>query len=368
MPEVSITATASILPANVVSNEEMGERLIADANLGESGGGLIHETRSRSELIEKKTGLRERRFFDADANPAVVGTDLLERVMAEAGWDELDAVIVSSSSTHGFPGLSQQIVAAAKARHPELGDPFVLDISSNACTGFMYGLTIGVSLIKAMRYRKVALLAIEFSSRCIAYDPLAFGTSTLFGDAAAGILLEGGEDGIAVIRNVRAGSMLDESTIGLIKGSGMLAPRPELAVAQSDRWFMAGPPVAIGATRILVDTINLYLAEGARIDWLIPHQANLTRILIPACKTTGLDPARLCTTFAETGNTSTASIPLAFDKLVRGGGYRKGETALMIGFGASFTIGSALLEFAKVGAAPREEANERSKVGASSEA
>jgi 3-oxoacyl-[acyl-carrier-protein] synthase-3 len=367
MSEVSITATASILPANVISNEEIGERLIGDANLGETGEGLIHETRARSELIEKKTGLRERRFFDDDANPAEIGLDLLERLMADAGWSEIDAVIVSSSSTHGFPGLSQQIVAAAKSRHAELGNPFVLDISSNACTGFMYGVTIGAGLIKGMGYRRIALLAIEFASRCIAYDPLAFGTSTLFGDAAAGVLLEGGSDGIAKIRDVRAGSMLDQSSIGLIKGSGMLAPRPDLEVPPSDRWFMAGPPVAIGATRILVDTINLYQAEGARIDWLIPHQANLTRILIPACKTTGLDPARLCTTFAETGNTSTASIPLAFDKLVRSGNYKKGETALMIGFGASFTTGSALLEFTKVGGAAPAEANERRKVDASSE-
>jgi len=169
MSEVSITATASILPGNVISNEEIGERLIGDANLGETGEGLIHETRARSELIEKKTGLRERRFFDDDANPAEIGLDLLERLMADAGWSEVDAVIVSSSSTRGFPGLSQQIVAAAKSRHAELGNPFVLDISSNACTGFMYGVTIGAGLIKGMGYRRIALLAIEFASRCIAY-------------------------------------------------------------------------------------------------------------------------------------------------------------------------------------------------------
>ena len=349
MSQVSITATASILPDARVSNREIGERLVAGANLGESGAGLIHETRSRSELIEKKTGLRERRFFDPEAVPAEVGADLLERLMADASWHDLDAILVSSSSTHGFPGLSQQIAAAAKTRHAALGDPFVLDLSSNACTGFMYALTVGASLIKGMGYRKVAILAIEFSSRCIAYDPLAFGTSTLFGDAAGGLLLEAGEGGIALLKDVRAGSMLDPSSIGLIRGSGMQAARPDLDVPGSVRWFMAGPPVAIGATRILVDTISRYQEEGERIDWLIPHQANLTRILIPACKTTGIDPERLCTTFAETGNTSSASIPLALDGLVRGGTLKKEESALMIGFGASFTLGSALLVFTGVG-------------------
>ena len=77
----------------------------------------------------------------------------------------------------------------ARTQHADLGAPFVLDVGSNACTGFMYALAIGSSMMQALGYRRVACLAIEFSSRCIAYDPLAFGTSTLFGDAAAGVLL-----------------------------------------------------------------------------------------------------------------------------------------------------------------------------------
>ncbi len=108
---------------------------------------------------------------------------------------------------------------------------------------------------------------------------------------------------------------------------------------------MAGPPVAIGATRILVEEIQRVQNEGVRIDWLIPHQANLTRILIPACRKAGIDPARLCASFADTGNTSSASIPLLLDRLVRSGQAQRGHTALMIGFGASFSIGSALIQF-----------------------
>ena len=85
--------------------------------------------------------------------------------------------------------------------------------------------------------------------------------------------------------------------------------------------------------------------QGISIDWLIPHQANLTRILIPACEKTGIDPERLCGSFADTGNTSTASIPLLLDQLVRGGRVESGQNALLVGFGASFTVGSALITF-----------------------
>jgi 3-oxoacyl-[acyl-carrier-protein] synthase-3 len=139
--------------------------------------------------------------------------------------------------------------------------------------------------------------------------------------------------------------MIDADTIGMIRGGGMQAAHSEHAVPKSARWFMSGPPVALGATRILVDEIERVQRAGNRIDWLIPHQANLTRILLPACVRTGIDPERLCASFAETGNTSSASIPLLLDQLVRSGRARPGETALLVGFGASFSVGSALLEF-----------------------
>ena len=346
MQDVSIVATASILPDAVITNREIGERLIAGAKARDIYDSASAEaTRTRADLIEQKTGLRARRFFTAEDTPVDIGTSLLEKMMDEGAWATLDAIIVSSSSTQGFPGVSQQIVVAARERHGALAHPFVLDISSNACTSFMYAMTIGKSLIQAMGFRRVACLAIEFSSRCIAYDPKAFGISTLFGDAAAGVLLEAGAHGVATIKAVRASSMADPGTISLIKGSGMQANDPAREVPQDQRWYMAGPPVAVGATRILVDEIRRHQAEGYTIDWLIPHQANLTRILVPACKSAGIDPARLCASFAETGNTSSASIPLLLDQLARDGRAQPGQNALLIGFGASFSIGSALLTF-----------------------
>jgi 3-oxoacyl-[acyl-carrier-protein] synthase III len=139
----------------------------------------------------------------------------------------------------------------------------------------------------------------------------------------------------------------------MVRGTGMQAAHPTIDVPKSARWFMAGPPVAIGATRILVEEIQRVQRDGVRIDWLIPHQANLTRILLPACAKTGIDPQRLCASFAETGNTSSASIPLLLDQLVRDGRARSGETALLVGFGASFSIGSAVIAFDQLPPAER---------------
>jgi 3-oxoacyl-[acyl-carrier-protein] synthase-3 len=349
--EVAVVATASTLPEGAVSNREIGRRLLNGVEVDdEASAEIVARISERAELIERKTGLRSRRFFAEDESPVSVGEELLERLMQGHSWSELDAIIVSSSSSHGFPGLSQQLVAAVRERHSDLGAPFVLDVGSNACTGFMYALTVASSVMKALGYRRVACIALEFSSRCIAYDPLAFGTSTLFGDAAAGVLLGLDTRGVATLCGVRASSMIDRETIAMVRGCGMQAANPALDVPKSARWFMAGPPVALGATKILVDEIERVQKNGVRIDWLIPHQANLTRILLPACTKTGIDPERLCASFAETGNTSSASIPLLLDQLARSGRAQRGEHALMVGFGASFSIGSALIRFDEVGA------------------
>jgi 3-oxoacyl-[acyl-carrier-protein] synthase-3 len=342
---VSIIRTASTLPDTAVTNFEIGELLVAGVQPDdEAAEEIIAKIRERSTLIEKKTGLRARRFFDSSVSPVATGLALLERLMDTDAWSDLDALIVSSSSTHGFPGLSQQIVAAARGRYPELGNPFVLDIGSNACTSFMYGLAVGVSTLQTMGFRRVACVAIEFASRCIPYDALHFGTSTLFGDAVAGLLLARGGTGVATINSVRASSMIDAESIAMIKGGGMAAAALGIDVPQPIRWYMAGPPVGVGATKILVEEIRRYQAAGARIDWLVPHQANLTRILIPACEKTGIDPTRLCASFADTGNTSSASVPLLLDRLLHGGNARTGDNALLIGFGSSYTIGSALIQ------------------------
>jgi len=344
LPSTVVRSTAHVLPLHRVSNEELAERLIR---------GSPHRVddlerdriRARGRDIRRKTGLVERRFFGPDEDPVevcyTVLSGLLER--AQVPWSALDGIVVSSSSIHGFPGISQQTVARARGDHPELGDPFVLDIGSNACTSFMYGLGIARSLIGSEGYRNVACIAVEFSSRCIEYSTAAFGTSTLFGDAAAGLLLSAEGEGPARVDSVRMTSRIDAEKIRHIRGAGTAACAPTTPVPDTERWYMSGPPVAIGAIEILTSEVRRYQEAGVGVDWLIPHQANLTRILEPACDTLGIPRDRLCASFERTGNTSSASIPLLLDELLTSSRPRPGESVVLVGFGASFSVGSALL-------------------------
>lgn len=341
----ALRATTAHLPPRRLDNEAI-TRLLIDGSFGDASTQEIAKARERGHDIERKTGLKERHFFADDDDPVEVGLSVLETLLAEGGlpWHELDGILVSTSSVHGFPGISQQLVARARERGRSIGDPFVLDIGSNACTGFMYALGIADAFLATGRMRNVAVIAVEFASRCLDYHVRSFGISTLFGDAAAGLLLSSEAGGSVTVESVRLGSRTDGERITHIRGSGLEASDLRAQPPRNARWFMSGPPVAIDAIDIIVTEVERYRSSGVVGDWLIPHQGNLTRILHPACDRLAFPRERLLSSFEHTGNTSSASIPLLLDGLVRSGNLRKGEDILMVGFGASFSVGSAHLK------------------------
>jgi 3-oxoacyl-[acyl-carrier-protein] synthase-3 len=96
--------------------------------------------------------------------------------------------------------------------------------------------------------------------------------------------------------------------------------------------------------RIVDETLAANNMTRADLDWLIPHQANL-RILQATARKLDLPMERVVVTVAEHGNTSAASVPLAFDQAVRDGRIQRGQTVVMEAFGGGFTWGSVLLRY-----------------------
>jgi 3-oxoacyl-[acyl-carrier-protein] synthase-3 len=96
--------------------------------------------------------------------------------------------------------------------------------------------------------------------------------------------------------------------------------------------------------RIVDETLEANGLSKADIDWLIPHQANI-RIIQATARKLDLPMDRVVVTVAEHGNTSAASIPLAFDQAVRDGRIQRGEMLLMEAFGGGFTWGSVLARY-----------------------
>jgi 3-oxoacyl-[acyl-carrier-protein] synthase-3 len=96
--------------------------------------------------------------------------------------------------------------------------------------------------------------------------------------------------------------------------------------------------------RIVDETLAANKLKKSDIDWLIPHQAN-TRIIAATAKKLKMSMDHVVVTVGEHGNTSAASVPLAFDVAVRDGRIKRGETLMMEAFGGGFTWGSVLLKY-----------------------
>ena len=96
--------------------------------------------------------------------------------------------------------------------------------------------------------------------------------------------------------------------------------------------------------RIVDETLEANNMEKSDIDWLVPHQANI-RIIGATAKKLNMSMDQVVVTVDRHGNTSAASIPLAFDEAVRDGRIKRGQTVLMEAFGGGFTWGSVLLTY-----------------------
>jgi len=96
--------------------------------------------------------------------------------------------------------------------------------------------------------------------------------------------------------------------------------------------------------RIVDETLEANGLSKSDIDWLVPHQANI-RIISATAKKLGMSMDNVVITVANHGNTSAASVPLAFDVAVRDGRIQRGQTVLMEAFGGGFTWGSVLLKY-----------------------
>jgi len=111
---------------------------------------------------------------------------------------------------------------------------------------------------------------------------------------------------------------------------------------------MDGKEVFRRAVRIMVDSAHKSLAKaGLSVDDVslcVPHQANV-RIIEAACRQLSLPMDRTAVVLQETGNTSSASIPLALFNAADNGRLSDGDIVLMVGFGAGMTAASAVIEW-----------------------
>jgi 3-oxoacyl-[acyl-carrier-protein] synthase-3 len=313
-----VLGTGSFLPERVVTNAD-----------------LASTVDTSDEWIVSRTGIRERRI----AGPGETTCDLAERAARQAldaaGClaSEIDLVIVATTTPDRvFPGT-----ACLLQERLGIHGPAAFDVQA-VCTGFVYALAIAEKFIRTGSAKRALVVGAETMSRIVDWNDRS--TCVLFGDGAGAVVVGASDEQGILSSHLHAdGAYKDLLTVS--------TETPERGAA-SGRITMRGNEVfrmAVTTLDALVgETLAVNDLKKADIRWLVPHQANI-RIIAATAKRLGMAMDQVIVTVDRHGNTSAASIPLAFDSGVRDGRIQRGDVVLMEAFGGGLTWGSVLLRY-----------------------
>lgn len=324
--EVAILGTGSYVPERVVSNEEVGREAGVD-----------------DAWIRRKTGIRSRRW----AAPSVATSDLAARAVQAAlhaagvaASDVSLLVVATSTPDHSQPptaAIVQDLVGATNAA--------AYDVNA-VCSGFEFALNTVAQLTATMGGYSVVVGA-DLYSRIL--NPSDRRTVILFGDGAGAVVLGPGEkaNGPVIVAG-RLGTYGHLSQVIQVPMGGSRIPFSKDANDELRYFQMDGRTVRDFVTTTLPPVIRSFLTkvgvDPADVRHFIPHQANgvMLRELVDALSFPDLQQHLIVEEFANTGS---ASIPLTLDVVLREGRVRRGEMALMAGFGGGMSVGLTLLRF-----------------------
>lgn len=301
-----ITGWGTALPDKVVTNADFEARLDTS-----------------DQWITDRTGIKERRFGGTTASLAA---EAGKKALASAGLlpSQIDLLLLSTTTpdltTPATSSVVQELVGTS-------GGAFDLNA---ACAGFVYGLVVAAGMIK-MGNNRILLIGSDTLSRITDQDDRS--TAVLFADGAGAVVLEL--------------DPLEDNLLSYDLGVDGSAT-PILYCNLGEYMKMQGQEVFKKAVRVMVDSSKNAMKDAKLtpddIALLVPHQANI-RIIEAANQRLGIPMERTAIVLDRTGNTSSASIPLALAEAAEAGRIKPGDNVLMCGFGAGMTWSSAIIKW-----------------------
>ena len=293
--------------------------------------------------IVSRTGIKERRILKDPnlatgymANKVVMG--LLEKTNTKP--EEVDLIICSTTTPDFvFPATANLIAADCG-----LKNAFGYDLQA-ACSGFLFGLTTGSQFIESGRYKKVIVIGADKMSSIVNYTDRS--TCIIFGDGAAGVMLEPGEETYG-IRDFIMRSDGTGAPYLHMKAGGSRKPASHATVDAHEHYiYQEGTTVFKFAVTYMSDVAGELMERnhltGDDIAWLTPHQAN-KRIIDATANRMGIGSEKVMMNIERYGNTTNATIPLClFDYESR---LKKGDNLVLAAFGGGFTWGALYLRWA----------------------
>ena len=314
-----ILGTGGYLPARVLTNADL-EKMV-DTN---------------DQWIVERTGIRERHIAAEGEFTSDLATAAARAALAAAAVDvnDIDLLVVATTTPDlVFP--STACIVQSKLGMSN-GKP-AFDIQA-VCSGFVYALSVADQFIRTGAAKRALVIGAETLSRIT--DWTDRGNCILWGDGAGAMVLGASDQPGILASHIHADGRHKE-LLRTTTGASTGLTEPAVMRMEGNAVFK----MAVNTLdRIVDETLEANGLSKSDIDWLVPHQANI-RIISATAKKLGMSMDHVVTTVAGHGNTSAASVPLAFDVAVRDGRIQRGQTVLMEAFGGGFTWGSVLLKY-----------------------
>lgn len=323
-----VAGAGSYLPEKVLTNADL-EKLV-DTN---------------DQWITERTGI-QRRHMAAD-HEACSDLSLIasQKALKEAGLSAQDLDMIMVCTVSG----DQVMPSTACVLQAKLGCKQIVafDLSA-ACSGFVYGLSVADQFIRTGMYKNILVVGAEVLHRFVNYKDRE--TCILFGDAAGAWVVSRANEGDPNI--IMSSHLHADGSCGdlfVLPAGGSKIPFSQ-DVLDNDLQYvkMKGREIFKNAVRTMTqcchEALEFNNVTADQVDWLIPHQANV-RILESVADHFKFPKEKVVIELHETGNTSAASIPVAFDLARQKGNIKRGQLLLLAAFGAGLTSGSILLRY-----------------------
>lgn len=317
-----VAGTGSYLPAKVLSNAD-----------------LVKMVDTTNEWIVERTGIRERHIAADGETTCDLAEHAARRAIEAAGLSnhDIDLIIVATTTPDRvFPST-----ACLLQDRLDIHGCAAFDVQA-VCTGFVYALGIADKFVRSGSAKHALVVGAETLSRIV--DWTDRGTCVLFGDGAGAVVLSADAKTGIINSHLHADGRYKELltvSSGISQGFDKVRNNQAFVQMQGNEVFK----VAVNTLgRIVDETLDKNGLKKSDITWLVPHQANM-RIISATAKKLDMSMDHVVVTVDRHGNTSAASIPLAFDEAVRDGRIQRNDTVLMEAFGGGFTWGSVLLKY-----------------------
>jgi len=306
---------------------------------------LENMVETNNEWIVERTGISERRIADENVPTSEIAIHAAENALKNAGVspEEIDLIIFATLTPDTvIPSAACIIQNKLKAVNAA-----AFDLSA-ACSGFVYGISVGSQFIKSGMYKKVLVVAAETLSKLVNWEDR--NTCILFGDGAGAAVLSQVEEGYGIL-GIELGADGSGGDFLNVPASGSLHPATTKTIEDKLHYIhMNGSEVFKFAIKIMgeaaLKSLDVAGLKPEDIDCLIPHQANI-RIIKSAAKRLSLPMDKVVVNVDKYGNTSAASIPIALSEAVESSRIKKGDVVVLVGFGAGLTWASCVMKWAK---------------------